>query len=244
MKQTLVISITGALLIILWDKLPLADKASYFNFADIRTMFNLANAGDVLSNIPFLVVGIWGLLLVRSKKSLLVKEYSHSLNILALGTILTCFGSMYFHLNPNLDTLFWDRLPMTIGFTGLISLIVTDRLNLKWGYVSSYFLVFAGMISVIGWHYSWFSLRPYLCVQYGCLIFALLTMVLTPSNIIKNSQIMLSLLLYILAKVTEYYDHQIFSQLQFMSGHTLKHLLAAVAILIIFQPLVQRTTSR
>ncbi len=244
MKIFLPIASTFVALFVLWHQLPMADNPSYFDFADTRILWTISHAGDVLSNIPFFFVGLLGLLNTCSKKSLLLNEYKHCLSILALGTILTCFGSIYFHLNPNLYTLFWDRLPMTIGFTGLIGLLITDRIGLKIGFFSCYLLVAMGLFSIIGWHNSWLDLRPYLSLQYGCLIFALLIVFFTPSNVIKNSSVLIALILYVLAKVTELYDRIIFDQLHFMSGHTLKHLLAAIAILVIFQPLTYRTTSR
>jgi hypothetical protein len=236
-KTVQLIALTLLLIGLMWSKLPRYDKATYFEFADTRIVLNIQNAGDVLSNLPFLFVGLWGIYGVFRKKSLLFPSYKHGFIILAVGTILTCFGSIYFHLNPNLSTLFWDRLPMTVGFTGLMGLLISDRIGLSVGIKATYALVLLGLISIIGWHLAWFDLRPYLCVQYGCLIFALLTLLLTQSNVLKNSQILLALSLYIVAKFTELYDQSIFDSLQLISGHTLKHLLAAVAIYIMFSPL-------
>lgn len=38
-----------------------------------------------------------------------------------------------------------------------------------------------------------------------------------------------ALLLYVIAKITEFYDHALLAALGVVSGHTLKHLLAAAA---------------
>ncbi|MCL2715343.1 MAG: hypothetical protein FWD68_12330 [Alphaproteobacteria bacterium] len=35
------------------------------HFADTRTLLGLPNAADVLSNLPFLIMGIWGLVRLR-----------------------------------------------------------------------------------------------------------------------------------------------------------------------------------
>jgi len=239
-KNFQLFSFTFLLIGLMWSKLPQYDKTTYFNFADTRMLFYVQNAGDVLSNLPFLFVGMLGLLGVLQKKKQLFPSYQHGFLILAIGTILTCFGSIYFHLNPNLSTLFWDRLPMTVGFTSLIGLLISDRIGLMIGLKATYALVILGLLSIIGWHRAWFDLRPYLCVQYGCLIFALLTLLITPRNLLKNSHILLALSLYVVAKFTELYDHAIFESLGFISGHTLKHLIAAVAIYIMFLPLFRK----
>ena len=244
--QILLITITFVLLLLMWNHLPLSDKESYFDFADTRTLWHIPNAGDVLSNIPFLLLGMMGLkglLSPRSSKAQLSFPYHLGFALLSLGSLLTCLGSMYFHLTPNVITLFWDRLPMTVGFTALIGLLITDRMGEKIGLYSAYVLVASGLVTVIGWHLSWFSLRPYLCLQYGCLIFALVTVAITPSNFLKNSHILLSLFFYILAKLTELTDRTIFEKVEFISGHTLKHLLAAVAIWIILKPVIRSIDS-
>src|SRR5438270_9011932 len=39
----------------------IAQPVSYHHFADTRTMLGVPNALNVLSNVPFLIVGLWGL---------------------------------------------------------------------------------------------------------------------------------------------------------------------------------------
>ncbi len=236
LKQKLLLALTLISVVLMWNRLPLTDRESYFNFADTRSLFFIPNAGDVLSNIPFLIVGLWGLFLVSNFRSLL-PEYKLGIRIIALGILLTCFGSMYFHLNPNRVTLFWDRLPMTIAFMGLVILLIVDRLSQKEGRRLSYPLLALGLVTILGWHFEVLSLRPYLVVQFGCLVFSMLTAIFTPSNLVKNKSIFLAIGLYILAKITEGFDLVIYQNLNFLvSGHTLKHLLAALALSCIFYP--------
>lgn len=243
LRQTLLLLFTLLSVIILWGHLPMSDKESYFDFADKRTLLFIQNAGDVLSNLPFMLVGIWGFMITSPNQHLL-PGYKNALRVLAVGTFLTCFGSMYFHLNPNLDTLFWDRLPMTIGFTGLVILLVLDRLSTKWASFISYPLLAMAMATTLGWHLGWLSLRPYLIVQFGCLIFSILTVLFTPSNLVKNSSILIAIGFYVLAKVSESSDLLLFQKLNFISGHTLKHLLAATALLAIFYPFYKKKNAR
>jgi hypothetical protein len=243
LKKLLLIAATLVSVIAMWQHLPLADRDSYFNFADTRPLSSIPNAGDVLSNLPFMFVGLWGMW-VTFKNRLILKEYKLAIFILSIGTFLTCFGSIYFHLNPNLNTLFWDRLPMTIGFMGLVILLILDRLSLQAGKMLIIPLLLLGMLTIVGWHTAHLSLRPYLVVQFGCLAFSLLAVVFTKSNHVKNSSILVGLGLYILAKVTEGYDLLIFQSTTLMSGHTLKHLLAAIAIFYIIYPFYQKMEKR
>ncbi len=236
LRQALLLVLTLLATILMWKHLPLADRESYFNFADTRSLFFVQNAGDVISNIPFLFVGLWGLYITANNKHLL-PAYKLAIRVIALGIFFTCFGSMYFHLNPNLATLFWNRLPMTVGFSGLVILLIIDRLSLNAGVRLAFPLLIIGMCSIIGWHLGYLSLRPYLVVQFGCLIFSILTAILTPSNIVKNKSIFWAIGLYALAKFTESNDLVIYEKLNYLvSGHTLKHLLAALALSSIFYP--------
>ena len=55
-----VISLAAVTILSLAPRLPLGP--SYHVFADQRTLFGIPNALNVLSNIPFLLVGMWGVL--------------------------------------------------------------------------------------------------------------------------------------------------------------------------------------
>lgn len=245
LKQKLLFFLTTIFLFWAWHYLPLADRAEYFNFADKRSIAFIQNIGDVLSNLPFLFIGLWGLWVIRQNK-VLGKNYFFALNTIAIGTILTCFGSIYFHLNPTRETLFWDRLPMTLGFSGLIILIFTDRFNQKVSLklnILFFIFIFISSMTVVGWNNELLTLRPYLLVQLGSLLFSFLALILTPSNVIKNTYLLIAIAFYILAKITEIYDLEIFNRLSFVSGHSLKHLLAAAAIYTVFHPFKNKQTT-
>jgi hypothetical protein len=52
----------------LWEKLPAADNPAYFDFAEQRTFLGIPHFGDVVSNLPFLFVGVWALLFLLKKR--------------------------------------------------------------------------------------------------------------------------------------------------------------------------------
>lgn len=233
-KNLFLFILTTFLLTILWQYLPSSDKDSYFLFADNLTRFGINNCSDVLSNLGFLVASIYGLFILKSSNKIPI-SYKTPLITIIVGAFLTCFGSAYFHNNPNSDTLFWDRMPMTIGFSGVVILMLMDRLHYhKLVIPLSIVLVMTGLLTVFGWHTKIFTLRPYLIVQYGCLIFTFLTLLLTKPSYIKTGTMLFALSFYVLAKLTEKYDILIFNiTSNAISGHTIKHLLAAVAIFLI-----------
>ena len=98
---------------------PIVQNQNYHDFADQRTLFCIPHFWNVVSNIPFIGIGAVGLWQFgRSPATML----------LFLGIFLTGFGSAYYHLEPNDQTLFWDRLPMAIGFKGrLLAARGTER---------------------------------------------------------------------------------------------------------------------
>src|ERR1700720_3168173 len=86
---------------------PITQDQHYHAFADTRPILGVPNFWNVVSNLPFLAVGAVGIARYRQDATTAA---------LFLGILLTGFGSSYYHLAPDDGTLFWDRLPMTIGF--------------------------------------------------------------------------------------------------------------------------------
>jgi hypothetical protein len=80
---------------------PILQTQDYHQFADACMVRGVPNFWNVISNIPFVVIGA-----VR------VAHYRKTTAIVLIffGIFLTGFGSSYYHWSPNDDTLFWDRL--------------------------------------------------------------------------------------------------------------------------------------
>jgi hypothetical protein len=212
--------------------------AAYHEFADQRCFLGVPNFGDVVSNVPFGVIGTWGLLfLLGSHRSKLKK---HFLNLrerwpyvfVFVGVFLTAFGSSYYHLSPNNARLVWDRLPMTIAFMAVVAAIITERINLEAGLWLLPILLLVGMSSVLQWYTSEIKgagdLRFYAAVQaYSAMV--LLLALIFPTPYTRTSDLAIVLGFYVLAKGFESLDKQIFAAGHIVSGHTLKHLAAAAA---------------
>jgi hypothetical protein len=218
---------------------------SYHHFADTRSWLGIPNFGDVASNILFLVAGLWGFVFLSRKSSdqRFIEPWERWPYIfIFLGLLLTAFGSAYYHLAPN-ARLVWDRLPMTMVFMPLVAAQVQERVSVKLGLWLLPVLIAVGIASVLQWHFSEQQsagdLRFYGAVQLYALL-ALLAALLLPPRYTRGSDLLVVAGLYILAKVCETADRQIFASGIFVSGHTLKHLAAGAAGLWILGMLQKR----
>jgi multisubunit Na+/H+ antiporter MnhG subunit len=204
---------------------PILQDQGYHRFADVRVLFGIPNFWNVISNIPFIVVGAVGLARCRDDAATVVVFF---------GILLTGFGSSYYHWSPNDDTLFWDRLPMALVFMAILASAVEDRVNAKAGAVLLWPLLAIGVFSLLLWRWSG-DLRLYGWVQFfPCLALSLMFLLLAPKYTGTHCWIVAAVL-YALAKVLEHFDGAIFSIGHFVSGHTLKHLAAAAACLAILR---------
>jgi hypothetical protein len=211
---------------------------SYHHFADARVLLGIPNFNDVISNLPFAVIGIWGMVCVlRSgpgQRSCQFVEPAERWPYLMVfgGLLLTAVGSSYYHLHPNNTTLVWDRLPMTVVFMALVAAVIAERINVRLGVSLLPFLLLAGITSVLQWYFSEVrgagDLRFYAFLQvYSALV--LLIALLFPARYSRSSDFAIVVGFYALAKVLETSDKDIFRVGHVVSGHTLKHLAAAMA---------------
>ena len=217
---------------------------SYHRFADQRTLFGVPHGLDVLSNLPFAFVGLYRMHVACRIDTRSEHSGRWAYIIFFVGVFLTFFGSGYYHLAPDNDRLVWDRLPMTLGFMGLLAANVTERLNSRAGVLLLPPLVFLGLLTVVYWHATEAvghgDLRPYLAVQFGSLLAVVLLIALFPPRHTHSYLLVLALLLYVAAKVLESFDSEVFRELGFVSGHSLKHLVSALAVGAIALMLVRR----
>ncbi|MGH9563703.1 MAG: hypothetical protein ACRD3S_19795, partial [Terracidiphilus sp.] len=134
--------------------------ASYHQFADRRSLLGIPNFGDVASNLPFAVVGIWGLVFLlrtrfRKNAQTFLDEWERwPYLFLFIGLLLTAFGSSYYHLAPDNARLLWDRLPMTITFMAMVSAVIAERISVRLGIWLLPFLLTVGLASVVQWEWS------------------------------------------------------------------------------------------
>ena len=217
---------------------------TYHNFADARTLFGIDHFWNVVSNLLFLIAGLFGMLKLARKQAVLLPGTVLMAWVFFIGTALVAVGSGYYHLNPNNDTLLWDRLPMTLAFTSLVAIVVAEFIQLEAGKRLFYPLLLLGIASVLYWYYTESQgrgdLRLYALVQFAAMLVVLLLLVLFKPHYSRVGCYWGMLLCYTLAKLAEQTDDVWYQWLGF-SGHSAKHLLAAMAPLLFGSALSHRT---
>ncbi|MGH9579702.1 MAG: ceramidase domain-containing protein [Terriglobales bacterium] len=230
---------------------PVAQPQAYHAFADHRTLLGIPHGLNVLSNVPFLLVGLLGLAFAlkagggKPCEGLVDRRESWPYAMLFLGVALVGLGSAYYHLHPGNQRLVWDRLPMTLAFLSLLAAVLAERIDVRLGIVMLGPLLAAGMVSVLYW---WWSegrgagdLRPYLLAQFFPLLMVPLLVLLFPARYTRGYDLVVAIAIYGGAKALEGLDQEIFRWSGgSVSGHTLKHLAAALAAGWILRMLVRR----
>jgi len=236
-----VLAVAAALLI---PAMP--QPVAYHDFSDHREMFGIHNFLDVASNGAFLIVGVWGLSLALGRRA----QFEFTLErwpyvIFFLGVTLTAAGSAYYHVAPDNETLFWDRLPMTIAFMGLVCSQIVDRISIRAGLALLVPMLMLGAASVIYWRVTERAgsgnVVPYGVLQGYSVVVLLLLAVLKPSRYTHGKLLYWVFAWYVLSKLLETYDAQVLAWSHAVSGHTLKHVAAAIAGVAVCVMLTRRT---
>jgi hypothetical protein len=241
-RQAVLLGLALAAVVGLFSLPPLTQNVAYHNFADQRLILGVPNFANVVSNLPFLVIGAWGIWTVfRSPTAFRFPSERWPYLCFFIGVTLTAFGSAYYHLAPDNERLFWDRLPMALAFVGLFDAIITERIGRKTGQVLLGPLLLLAIGSAIDW--AWRDdLRLYYLVQFYPVLAMPLMLLLFPPRYTGTGWLFAALGCYVLAKVAEHpFDGPIYDALgHTVSGHTLKHLLAAASVYCVLHMLRHR----
>jgi hypothetical protein len=218
----------------------------YHQFADQRRALGIANFFDVASNVGFLVAGLAGLIIVWGDRARF--EFARERwpwTVFFAGLLLTAIGSSYYHLAPDNERLFWDRLPMTIAFAGLVASQIVDRVSVRAGIASLVPLLVAGAASVIYWRWTERmgagNLAPYGILQGYAVAVLLFLAVAEHSRYSRGNDLYWIFGWYVLGKLFETFDEPVFALGHVASGHTLKHLAAAGSGFVACFMLMHRT---
>lgn len=212
---------------------PLLQPQSYHDFADQRALFGLPHAMDVLSNLPFLALGLFGL--ARLPK--VAEAWRSLVVVLCTGLLLTFTGSGLYHLAPGNTGLLLDRLGMLVLFAGILVLACADRLGLGVARGMLAWVGLGGAASLTAWWYGG-NLLPWALLQVGGVLVLLLLACTRPQADAPALRLGLCVAWYGLAKLCELADDELFGlSNQMISGHSLKHLLSSLAVLPLLLPL-------
>jgi len=231
----LALLVIGALLLVP----PLAQDPNFHLFVDDRAALGIPNFANVASNVGFLVFGFLGLQFLVSFRGR--AKFHKSIDRLPYGVFfagvaLVSLGSAHYHADPTNETLIWDRMPMAVAFMGLFAAFIMDRVHFRIGlFMMLPLLTALGAASVALWHLSEIAgagdLRPYIFVQFFPILAVPLICFLFRGYYTSGMAVFLIIVWYGLAKVCEHYDAAIYAFFgHTISGHTIKHLLAAMAV--------------
>jgi len=229
----------------LWLYGPVAQIPGYHDFADQRRLLGVPHALNVLSNLGFALVGAWGLRRTGGLRAMPgLGRGARGYRLFLWAFTLTALGSGWYHLDPDNARLFWDRLPIALASAALVAAVQVETSPREPPRDWTWLLAIAGAASVVWW--AWTDRRghgdlgPYLLVNLMPLLLIPLWQAIHGAPRADRRAFLLAIALYAAAKVAELQDRQIHALLGFVSGHTLKHLLATAAGAAIVIRLVQR----
>jgi hypothetical protein len=233
----LVTLLAAPLIVLLAAAPPITQDPAYHALADTRTLFGIPNFWNVMSNLAFLAVAGAGLHTAATRG---VNGAASSWIVFFLGLALVAPGSAYYHWDPHDATLVWDRLPMTVAFTSVLIALVSEHTDEKLERTLLAPAVVLGVASVLWWHYTG-DLRIYVWIQLAPLLGAAYLLAAFPARYSHRAHLLYALVLYALAKAAELQDAAIFTATHgIVSGHTVKHLFAALAVYALYSMVRKR----
>ncbi|XP_058725024.1 uncharacterized protein LOC131596399 isoform X3 [Vicia villosa] len=134
----------------------------YHQFADLRNFIGVPNTVNVITNFPFLVVGVLGLVLTLEGGFFTISSQAETWAwiLFYVGITGVAFGSVYYHLKPDNNRVLWDTLPMMVAYSSLFSSLVVERIGQRIGFCCMCTLLVAAFTSVV--YERWLqSLRGY-----------------------------------------------------------------------------------
>lgn len=218
---------------------PIQQPLSYHAFHDGRAFLGIPNFLNVVSNLPFLAIGLMGLRWLQLKPADLAPELRAPYAVVFAGLAATAFGSAYYHWAPDNHTLVWDRLPIAVSFMALFAAVLAERVTIKAARLLWPLALFGG--ATVAYWYLVDDLRPYLIAQFLPVLLMPLILWLYPARYGRGLDFQISIGFYALAKALEFLDGPVYAGLGYgLSGHTLKHFAAAGGAWWIYRMLVLR----
>ena len=241
--------LTGMAMVTVWLP-PLPQPEAYHAFAETRTLLGIPHFGDVLSNLAFVLVGLLGLTWFLRNRKQRRRDFVHPVEAWPYlcaftAIVLVGVGSAYYHWEPTHQRLYWDRLAMSLAFMSLFAAIIGERTHHRAGLIALPILILLGMAGTTHWLLTELQgagdLRLYLLTQALPLAVGTLLILLYRSPYTRGGDFIMAAGWYLLALAAQNHDHAIHALTAgWLSGHTLKHLLAATAIYWILRMLRRR----
>ncbi|XP_061374851.1 uncharacterized protein LOC133317067 [Gastrolobium bilobum] len=214
----------------------------HHQFVDMRNLFGVPNTLNVMTNLPFLVVGVLGFVLALEGGFFNISSQGEVWGwvLFYAGIAGVAFGSAYYHLKPDDHRVLWDTLPMMVAFSSLLSSLVAERLGQRIGLCCMFALIVAALLCVV---YE----RIYNDIRLS-MVFQLILPLAIPviasvyrSKYTHSRYWFLSTGIYLLAKFEGVTDRKLYHVNNYIiSGHSLEHLCLALIPILLSVMLIYR----
>lgn len=212
----------------------------YHHFSGDQVLFGLPNFMNVASNIFYILAGIIGLYRIRKVK-LILPIWRWQLFFISIA--LVGLGSGYYHFSPSTHSLFWDRLPMCLGFAFLSANFLAERYLSCDGHKPLLLILAFSLYSILHWHIGEMlgvgDLRLYGVTQFATigLIGGILSFRARCQLLDKPYWILF--IGYAIAKICEEFDPIIFTMShELLGGHVIKHIVSGIALICFVPPFI------
>lgn len=218
---------------------PISQDPAYHDYADQRTIFGIPNFWNVLSNLPFVVLGVMGVIAIAGNRTPgFLPELKPIYLTFFIGVFLTGFGSAYYHLAPSSPTIVWDRLALSILFMSFFSAVWGEHISAPFALKIVWPLIGIGLSSVVYWYVTESQgrgdLRIYAVVQFLPMVLLPIIMLAYRSRLTGVGYVWGILAAYAVAKLVEIADHAVYDVVQGYSGHEIKHWVAALGVFVYY----------
>ncbi|XP_057427704.1 uncharacterized protein LOC130721175 isoform X2 [Lotus japonicus] len=221
---------------------------NHHRFADLRNLLGVPNTLNVITNFPFLVVGVLGLVLALEGGVFNISSQAEvwAWVLFYAGILGYAFGSTYYHLKPDNNRVLWDMLPMMVAYSSLFSSLVVERIGKCIGLCCMCALLLSAFICVI---YERLCDDIRLCLMFQFILpLAIAAVSLVYRSNYTDSRYWLSSIgIYLLGKFVAVVDRKLYRVNNYViSGHSLEHLCLALipfllgVMLIYREPKLQR----
>ncbi|KAL6344687.1 hypothetical protein AAG906_002593 [Vitis piasezkii] len=212
-------------------------------FADMRNFLGVPNTLNVITNYPFLVLGVLGFVLCLSGNFFVISSRAEVWGwaLYYAGTTSVAFGSSYYHLKPDDNRVIWDKLPIMIAYSSLFASFIMERVGEMIGLTCLFTLNLVALVGV-ACERAFNDLR--LCMMFqlipGIAIPAM-TFMFTPKY--THSRYWLCATgVYLLAKFESVADNKVYRATWYLiSGHSLEHLCSVIFPVLLTLMLIFRS---
>lgn len=220
----------AALLVLALAGPAIHQPGNYHHFADQRALWQLPRALDVLSNLPFALAGVAGWIVLRCLPPRTLSNVQRGMAALFFtGLLLATAGSAWYHLAPDEAGLAVDRCAMAVAFAGLLGLLAADRISERAGAWLGLAVLLLGPVAARSALHTG-NVLPWALLQFGGMALIVLLVLRHSRHAALPVRWGPVVLAYAVAKLLELYDQEVFGlTAQWVSGHTLKHVIAAFA---------------